>query len=223
MTGKHFAAIPLEVLTSDACRTLPAYAVRVLLAIAAQYRGRNNGDLALTYATARPFGVVSKKQLVASLAALLDRGLIQKTRQGGKKPLGPSLYAISWQCVDDLMGKIESGATTAPSNLWAQWSDPPLSAPQGDQSAENHQHHRGTSSAPQGDQTGAKSAPRGDQKPHFIGTTGGAPSRSWSEGHSLVVLNGAEGAHTAIGHAGSPAPQPVADFAPHPPLSASHG
>jgi len=54
MRGKFFAAIPVEVLTSVACRTLPAYAVRVLLAVAAQYRGNNNGDLALTFATARP-------------------------------------------------------------------------------------------------------------------------------------------------------------------------
>src|SRR5882724_7752117 len=52
MRGKFFAAIPVEVLTSVACRTLPAYAVRVLLAVAAQYRGNNNGDLALTFATA---------------------------------------------------------------------------------------------------------------------------------------------------------------------------
>jgi hypothetical protein len=121
MTGNHFAQVPVEVLTSAACCALRNYAFRVLIAIAAQYRGNNNGDLAMTRATARSFGVSSQEHLVKSLARLLECGLIQKTRQGGKKPLGPSLYAVTWQPIDDLRGKIESGATTAPTNAWARW------------------------------------------------------------------------------------------------------
>ena len=182
MTGKHFAAIPVEVLTSDACRTLPAYTVRVLLAIAARYRGNNNGDLCMTWGTGRDFGIDSKKQLIASLAVLLERGLIAKTRQGGKRPLGPSLYAITWQPIDDLKDKIDSGPTTAATNAWAHWHA--LSAPQRDQSAENQQHHRGTSTAPQGDQRVQLSAPQGDQTDPINGTTGGAPSRVWRQGYT---------------------------------------
>jgi hypothetical protein len=117
--------IPVEVLTSEACRTLPSYAVRLLLAIAAQYRGKNNGDLAMTRTTARAFGVLSQGHLVEGISALLARGLIQKTRQGGKKPLGPCLYAVTWQQIDDLGGKIECGPTTCAANTWAQWSSGP--------------------------------------------------------------------------------------------------
>lgn len=149
-SGKHFAQIPVEVLVSDACRTLPSYAIRVLVAIAAQYRGNNNGDLALTWTIGQEFGINSKKQLVASLGTLQLRGLIQKTRQGGKKPLGPCLYAITWQPINDLNGKIDSGPTTAAANTWASWTPPPGCSER--QSPENHQHHRGTISAPQGDQ-----------------------------------------------------------------------
>jgi hypothetical protein len=177
MTGQHFAQIPVEVLTSDACRTLPNYAVRVLLAIAAQYRGRNNGDLAMTRATARTFGVLCQKNLVRSLSALQERGLIERTRQGGKKPLGPTLYAVTWQPIDDLGGKIESGATTSPSNAWATWS----SGSPGDQSTKNHRVYRETGSGPQGDQTAHISGPQGDQRGPSIGSTGGPPSRSWRE------------------------------------------
>lgn len=219
MSGKHFAMIPVEVLTSDACKTLPNYAVRVLLALAAQYRGRNNGDLAMTRATARIFGVACQKNLVRSLAALLERGLVQKTRQGGKKPMGPTLYAVSWQPIDELAGKIESGATTSASNAWAAW---PSGLP-GDQSAKNHRVYRETALGLQGDQTEPISGLPGDQTGPSIGSTGGPPSRIWREGPQLTVPNGANGAHTANGHAGSPTSQPVADFAPRPPVSAAHG
>ena len=202
--GEHYAMIPVEVLTSDACRTLPHSARTALIALAAQYRGRNNGDLSLTWATGKPFGINSKCQLIGGIALLLERGLIQKTRQGGKKPLGPSLYAITWMPVDDLNGKIESGPTTAPSNAWATWS----SGLPADQSTENHQHHRRGTSAPPADQRTPLSAPRADQTGTSIGTTGGAPSRSWREGS--VHSNGADG--VAVPSVDTPAdePSPVA-------------
>jgi hypothetical protein len=176
MTGKHFAQIPVEVLTSEAFRTLPNYVVRVLIAMAAQYRGNNNGDLALTWATGQTFGINSKWQLIDGLALLLERGLLLKTRQGGKKPLGPTLYALTWQPINDLNGKITMGQTTTASDTWATWPPDP-SAPQEDQSEKNHQHPRGTLSAPQEDQTSPVSAPQEDQTGPSIGTSGGAPSR----------------------------------------------
>lgn len=188
-TGRHFAQIPVEVLTSDACRTLPHWARTDLLAIAAQYRGNNNGDLALTESIGRQFGINSKWQLVDGLALLLERGLIQRTRQGGKKPLGPSLYALTWQPIDDLQGKIDSGPTTAPSNAWVRWVGP-ASVPQKDQSTEIHQDLRGTRSVPQKDQTSTISGPQEDQTGPSISTPGGPPSRSWTEGPDLRVAEG---------------------------------
>jgi hypothetical protein len=192
MTGRHFAQIPVEVLMSEAQTSLPNFAVRILVAFAAQYRGNNNGDLALTWSIGKTFGIDSKKQLVAGIATLLERGLIEKTRQGGKKPLGPCLYAITWQPINDLAGKIESGPTTTASNAWAKWT----SAPQRDQSEINHQHHRGTASAPPGDQTSAISGLQGDQREPFIGTTGSPPSRSPREGASSAAPGTAHGACT---------------------------
>jgi hypothetical protein len=174
MTGQHFAQIPVEVMTSDAFRTLPNFAKVLVFAVAAQYRGNNNGDLAMTRATAHLFGVDSQGQLVRSLAMLLDRGLIEKTRQGGKKPLGPTLYAVSWQPIDDLRGKIDSGATTSPTNAWARWS----SGPPRDQSTINHRVRRGTASGPPADQISPISGLPADLKPHFNGSAEGLPSRS---------------------------------------------
>ena len=84
--------------------------------------------------------------------------------------MGPSLYALTWMPIDDLRGKIDSGATTVPSHNWAKWS--PASAPQKDQSTENHQDCRQTN-------TGLPA----DQKTQFIGTARSPPSRSRWEGH----------------------------------------
>jgi hypothetical protein len=44
-----FLAIPHAVLESDAYRTLSAHAVKLLFDLAAQYRGKNNGDLSATW------------------------------------------------------------------------------------------------------------------------------------------------------------------------------
>ncbi len=173
--GAHFAMIPVEVLESEACRTLPCYAHRLLIAIAAQYRGRNNGDLAMTRVIARRFGINSQDHLVYGLAALMERGLIRKMRQGGKKPMGPTLYAVTWHPVDDLKGKIEHGPTTTAANPWASWKSPASGLPT-DQTKIKHQVCRRTASGLPTDQRRSKLGLPADQQPTFIGSAGSPPS-----------------------------------------------
>jgi hypothetical protein len=179
--SEHYAMLPDEMLTSDACLTLPNSTFRIMVAFAAQYRGNNGGDLAMTAAIGKRYGINSKRQLIDGLAILQERGLIQKTRQGGKRPLGPCLYALTWQRIDACNGKLDIGPTAAASNAWANW----VSAPPGDQTKTKRQHHRGTRSAPQGDQSAPVSVPPWDQSEPINGTTGGAPSRVWWEGTDL--------------------------------------
>jgi hypothetical protein len=200
MTGKHFAAIPLEVLTSEAFRTLPNYGVRLLLVAAAQYRGMNNGDLAVTRATAHQFGVVSQEQLVRGLAQLLERGLLVKTRQGGKKPLGPSLYALTWQPIDDIASKFDTGISwsTTPANTWSRWrSSPTASGPPADQTARGDDKSTGLPAVHIGTAGGAEIAnigTAGGAETPNIGTAGSPPSRSprggLSPGHLQIVAGG---------------------------------
>jgi hypothetical protein len=135
----RFAMIPRDVWLSEACRTLPYYARVVLIAIAFQYAGKNNGDLSMPWSVALTFGVRSKEHLVDSLRLLLERGLILKTRQGGKRPLGPTLYALTWLPIDDLGNKIDMGPTRHASNDWEIWS----SAPPGDQARAHRDCRRG--------------------------------------------------------------------------------
>lgn len=116
--------LPLEVVESAAFRSLPDYATRVLIVLASKYRGNNNGDLSLTASYAKECGISGAK-LYAALDLLQLVGLISKTRQGGKKPLGCSLYALEWKKVDP-SAKYDSrnNGTDAPRNTWANWTVP---------------------------------------------------------------------------------------------------
>src|SRR5690606_29953608 len=96
-----FAMLPDEVLRSDACRTLPHPAYRVLVMVAAQYYGQNNGSLTLTRRTAAEYGVGNPHTLDASFRELEARGLIQRTRPGSRLPPRAAMYAISWRPIND--------------------------------------------------------------------------------------------------------------------------
>ena len=80
--SEHFAMLPDEVLTSDACRTLPHPPFRVLVALAAQYWGRHNGSLTITRSTASKYGIGDTHPLRDGLRELEARGLIICTRPG---------------------------------------------------------------------------------------------------------------------------------------------
>lgn len=166
--------VPVEVLTSPACTTLPNFAFRVLVAIAAQYRGNNNGDLAMTKSIGRRFGARGGTQVSRSLALLEGRGLIRKTRQGGKKPLGPCLYALTWQPISELRNKIEVGPTAGPTNEWARWVEP--------EQKKSISTAEGADPAPPGVPIATISAPPKVPIRPNNGTAGGAPSRSPREG-----------------------------------------
>jgi hypothetical protein len=116
-----------EILQSEAWRALPNFARSLYTAIAAQYRGSNNGNLDFTVSKARTYGI-SNKHLAAGIPLLEHVGLIEKTRQGhlagGKKLC--SLYALSCWPVEasetyDHPLKLQRPA----SNGWARWVKPP--------------------------------------------------------------------------------------------------
>lgn len=125
--GEHWAAIPVEVLSSTAYAALPDYATRVLLAVAAGYRGSNNGALSLTQAQAARLGVTQAWKVAAGLQLLVMTGLLEQTRQGKYKYGKPlcGLYALSWKAIDptdQAFPPIE--AARPPQNRWARWVRP---------------------------------------------------------------------------------------------------
>ncbi len=91
-----FAQIPSEVIESPAYMTLPGKAPQVLAYMAAKYRGDNNGDLSVTYAELRAFGL-HNKSITLAFSSLKARGLILQTRNSrGHGSRFCSLYALGW-------------------------------------------------------------------------------------------------------------------------------
>lgn len=121
--GERFAKLPIDLLKAPAVTTLPHAAFRVLCIFAAGYNGANNGTLACTDVWMRQFGIVSRDTTYSSIAALLDRGLIEVTRSGIKHRKMPTLYAITWQPLHHRNGQL-LGRFTPATHAYKQWSPP---------------------------------------------------------------------------------------------------
>jgi len=111
-----FVMLRHDVLNSSAYVRLSAHAIKLLIDIAAQYRGKNNGDLATTWSMMKLRGWRSRDTLGKALRELLDAGFIEQTRQGGMHK--PSLYALTWFSIDECGGKLDVPATTTASRRW---------------------------------------------------------------------------------------------------------
>ena len=53
---------------------------------------------------------------------LEEKGLIRVSRQGGRNQC--TLYAITWQPIDDCSGKLDINATTTAPHDWKRWTPP---------------------------------------------------------------------------------------------------
>ena len=99
-TGGRFAMLPLSVLKHPAVTTLEPAARWVLVAMAGQFSGGNNGALALPRTVAREYGVRSADTLKRSLEILCQRGLIEQTHSGSYVPPTAAQYALCWQPIN---------------------------------------------------------------------------------------------------------------------------
>ncbi len=102
--GDGVAVIPRAVIRSERYRNLNFAAKSLLVEIAVQYTGYNNGDLCATRSLLKDFGFNSQDTLTRALKELEKNELIEKTRIGGKNYFTganePNLYALTWQPID---------------------------------------------------------------------------------------------------------------------------
>jgi hypothetical protein len=104
--GGAFIQLPLAVLNSRAYLDLPSHARMLLIDLAAQYRGDNNGDLCCAWKLMKPRGWKSEATLHRAKMELLKSELIFETRKG-TRPNKASLYALTWHALDDCNGKLD--------------------------------------------------------------------------------------------------------------------
>lgn len=111
-----FSALPHEIFQSAQFARLSPRAVKLLIDMFMQHRGRNNGDLVAAWAVMRTRGWTSKSQLAKALAELEATGWLLRTRQGGINRA--SLYAVTFLGIEHCNGKLEVKADPKPLNLW---------------------------------------------------------------------------------------------------------
>lgn len=121
-----FISIPHEVLHSDAYVTLSPKAVKLLIDLANQlkfkqgYGSANNGDLCAAYSVMETRGWNSKNTLNRARKELELSGFVEVTQKGGRNK--PTLYAVTWQAIDEIKNKPWISATSTPSQKWRQSS-----------------------------------------------------------------------------------------------------
>jgi hypothetical protein len=113
---ESFAGIPRSVMDSPDYKSLSGNAVKLLLELASQYRGYNNGDLTVANSILKNRGFNSKATITSKKGELLRAGMITETRKGRFiNPGGAcALYALTWQSIDECGGKLEVKPTNKP-------------------------------------------------------------------------------------------------------------
>lgn len=106
-----FVPIPWIVLDSPAYQRLSHPARSLLLEIARQFHGDDNGRMIVTMAYLKPRGWTSYDTIMRAKQELLDSGFIHETVKG-HRPSRASWYAVTWLSLDRLDG-YDEGASTA--------------------------------------------------------------------------------------------------------------
>ena len=119
-SGSSYLGLPHYLINHRNFQTLSPRATKLLIDIAAQYRGSNNGDLCAPISLMRERGWRSSDQLFKARKELLDRGLIVTSRQGGLNKC--SLFALTWLPIDECQRKLDISSSITASHLWEKWS-----------------------------------------------------------------------------------------------------
>lgn len=130
LTGKggaaSFISLHHYVLNSDEFAALTGNELRMLMELARQYKGNNNGALTAMREQLVARGWKSHQTIDVQLAKLERKGWIVKTRQGGKR-IGCTLYAVTIWPVDACGGKHQWPVEHKASHLWKNKSTGPIS------------------------------------------------------------------------------------------------
>lgn len=115
--GHSFLRLPHFLTDSPEFGELRPVAVKLLVEIARQFRGKNNGDLSVPWKLLKKRGWSSEWTVKRARDELLAAQFIRTTRHGANKVC--SLYAITWEPVDACEGKfLEVAAESVASHAW---------------------------------------------------------------------------------------------------------
>ena len=106
---------------SEAIRSLPNLAFRILVVAAAEFNGHNNGDISLARPILAEYGIARSGAVQKAIDLLKERGLLIQTRQGG---LGQcSLYALAWEPLTEKHEKLDRPLPKLPDTRFLGWQE----------------------------------------------------------------------------------------------------
>jgi hypothetical protein len=114
-----FILIPHAVIDSANWKRASPTAICLLMELARQYNGYNNGNLCTSRTVLRPRGWTSPEVITWATRELLHFGFIIRTKRGGLH-MGPNLYALTWHAIDDCKGRHHCAATIASPGDWKE-------------------------------------------------------------------------------------------------------
>jgi hypothetical protein len=113
-----FLLLPSALLNCPKFRVLSSSGVKLLIDVASQYNGKNNGDLCAAWKVMKPKGWRSEATLNRAKVELLAAGFIAETRMG-RRPNLCSLYGITWQPLNP-NPKLEVTPGSFPVGAWSK-------------------------------------------------------------------------------------------------------
>lgn len=120
-----YAAIEHRVIDSPAFADLSSSAVRLLVVMARQLNGKNNGQLQATYSYVSKLGINSEHTLKDALAQLVSHGFVYRTRSHGANRTW-ARYAVTWLPIQDKTGLFLDGFVSC---AWRYWEPMEKKAP----------------------------------------------------------------------------------------------
>jgi hypothetical protein len=118
-----YSALPHAVLDSPAYTGASIVAKALLLELARQHNGANNGRFHLAHSWLSRRGWPSKSTVEKARDELLERGLIVQTKQGGLF-IGPTWFAVTWLPITNFVG-LDIGAHQYHRGGWGLCKLPP--------------------------------------------------------------------------------------------------
>ena len=116
--SSRFLGLPFPVINSQDFQSLSPVSLKVLIFLAAQFNGSNNGDLSAPFSRVKVWSIKSEATLCKALKELMAKNIITRTRdptRDRKNPHGQcALYALNWHPIDECKGKLDILPTLQP-------------------------------------------------------------------------------------------------------------
>ncbi len=128
----RFVGIPYQVVNTEYFAKLSPHANKLLIDMSLQRNGRNNGALSACWTLMAKRGWKSCSTLHRAVTELIGAGFIVVTRRGMKIRGRPTLYALTWDGIDDCNIRFDAGITphNIPLSHWCRdariWCNKPV-------------------------------------------------------------------------------------------------